>query len=156
VVIGGCRGMLGGMTDVHSDLQKFVETYMSLWNEPDPDVRSKLIRELWAPTGGQVLVDPPQEVREAAGGLSFPVPPLEVHGYEQLEARVTRAYEMFIAPGEYVFSLGTNISRLLDHVITFDWKMKDAKTGDAVGGGVDVVELDEDGRIQVGYQFIER
>lgn len=45
---------------------------------------------------------------------------------------------------------------ILDHVITFDWKMNDAKTGAPVGGGADAIEFDEDGRIQVGYQFIER
>jgi hypothetical protein len=34
------------------DLQRLVDRYVALWNEPDPDARRKMIRELWAPDGG--------------------------------------------------------------------------------------------------------
>jgi hypothetical protein len=84
-------------------LNQLVDRYISLWNDPDPAVRRKLIHEVWRPDGAEVLVDPPQEIREAAKNLEFPIPTLDVHGYDALEARVTRAYDMFIAPGEYVF-----------------------------------------------------
>ena len=141
-----------------NDVQELVDRFVSLWNEPDADVRSKLIRELWAPDGGQILADVPQEIRDAARGLNFPIPSLEVWGYEALEARVTRAYEMFVAGGEYVFTPapGQKPSRLLDHVITYRWKMTRTEGGEAVGGGVDVFHLDPDGRIRTDYQFIER
>jgi hypothetical protein len=36
-----------------------------------------VIRELWAPDGAQVLVDPPEEIRDAAAQLAFAIPPLE-------------------------------------------------------------------------------
>lgn len=93
------------------DLEQLVDRYVALWNEPDPDIRRQAIRELWAPDGAQVLVDPPEEVRDAAVGLAFPMPTLEVHGYDALEARVSRAQEMYIAPGEYVFELCGSPSR---------------------------------------------
>src|SRR4051812_46120075 len=78
------------------DVKVLADRYVAQWNEPDPAARSALIRELWAHDGIQVLVDPPQEIREAAEQLAFPVPPLEVRGHDALDARVTRAYEMFV------------------------------------------------------------
>jgi hypothetical protein len=137
-----------------TDLRKLTDRYIALWNEPDPDVRRTLIRELWAPGGAQVLVDPPQEVRQAADQLQFSVPPFEVHGYEALDARVTRAYEMFVASGEYVFTARGEPSHLLGNVVTLGWTMV-ARAGDELaGGGVEVLALDDDGRIRIDYQFI--
>ena len=48
-------------------------------------------------------MDPPQAMRDAATALAFPVPRLEVRGHDELDRRVTRAYAMFIEPGEYTF-----------------------------------------------------
>ena len=136
------------------NLHQLADRYITLWNEPDADIRRELIRELWAPDGAQVLVDPPQAVREAAERLRFSVPPLEVHGYEALEARVTRAYEMFIASGEYVFESRDDATQLLGNVVTLGWTMVPATGGDPAGGGVEVLALDADGRIRTDYQFI--
>jgi hypothetical protein len=137
-----------------SELQQLADRYVALWNEPDAAVRRSLLRELWAPNGAQVLVDPPQEVREAAARLRFPIPPLEVHGYEALEARVTRAYETFVAAGDYVFESRDDAAHLLDNVVTLGWVMVPATGGEPAGGGVDVLALDPDGRIRTDYLFI--
>jgi len=136
------------------DLQQLVDRYVALWNEPDPDIRRHAIRELWAPDGFQVLVDPPEEVREAADRLAFAMPTLEVHGYDALEARVTRAHEMFVAPGAYVFEPGGNVSRPLSNVISFTWTMTARADGERAGGGLDVLAISTDGRIRTDYQFI--
>lgn len=136
------------------DLEELAERYVALWNEPDPETRGKVIRELWAPHGTHCLVDPPQEIREAAANLAFPAPPLGVHGYEALEARTTRAYEMFIASGEHAFVARGTPSRLSPNVVTLGWAMVSTASGDPVGGGVDVLALDNDGRIRIDYQFI--
>ena len=135
-------------------LNQLVDRYISLWNDPDPDARRKLIREVWRPDGAQVLVDPPQEIRDAAKNIEFPIPPLEVHGYDALEVRVTRAYEMFVAPGEYVFQRSGDAIELLDHVVTWTWDMVTVADGERVGGGADIFVLDEDDRIRVTYQTI--
>jgi hypothetical protein len=135
-------------------LNQLVDRYISLWNDPDPAVRRKLIHEVWRPDGAEVLVDPPQEIREAAKNLEFPIPTLDVHGYDALEARVTRAYDMFIAPGEYVFRRHGEVSELLDHVIVYKWDMVTVADGEPVGGGAGILVLDGDDRIRVIYQTI--
>ncbi|WP_250573762.1 hypothetical protein [Nonomuraea sediminis] len=134
--------------------KELADRYVALWNEPDPATRSALIRELWAPDGNQVLVDPPEEIRAAAAAIAFPVPPLEVHGYDALEARVTRAYEMFVEPGEHVFEAAGEPSVLLSNVIAIRWSMVSTATREVVGGGLDVVALDGEGRIRTDHQFI--
>lgn len=154
IVVAAAARQPAGMTEPH-DNQQLVDNYIALWNERDPDTRRKLLRELWAPDGGQVLVDAPLEVRDAARRLNFPVPSLEVRGYDVLEARVTRAYEMFVEPGEYVFALDGEVTQLVDGVITFTWTMTAVATGESGGRGVDVLRLDKDGRIRSDYQFIE-
>jgi hypothetical protein len=136
------------------DLQQLVDRYVALWNEPDPDIRRNVIRELWAPDGAQVLVDPPEEIRDAADRLKFSSPSLEVHGYDALEARVTRAHEMFIAPGEYVFKPGGNASHLLGNVVSLSWTMASRADGEIAGGGLDILAIGSDGRIRTDYQFI--
>jgi hypothetical protein len=61
----------------HQALVDFTRRYIALWTEADPQARSRQVADLWAPAGAQVLVDPPQEVRDAATALAFPVPRLE-------------------------------------------------------------------------------
>ncbi|GII57831.1 hypothetical protein Pth03_62200 [Planotetraspora thailandica] len=136
------------------DVKQWSDRYVAQWNEPDPAMRSALIRELWAPDGIQVLVDPPETIRDAASELAFPVPPLEVRGHDALNARVTRAYEMFVAPGEHVFEAAEEPFLLLPHVLGIRWSMVSIRTGEAVGGGLDILALDGDDRIRTDHQFI--
>ncbi|MEV5746267.1 hypothetical protein AB0L00_00490 [Actinoallomurus sp. NPDC052308] len=136
------------------DVKELADRYIAQWNESDPAARSAAIRELWAEDGVQVLVDPPQEIRQAAAGLAFAVPPLEVRGHAAMDARVTRAYEMFVAPGEHVFEAAAEVCVLLPNVVGVRWSMTSTSSGEAVGGGLDVLALDDDGRIRADYQFI--
>lgn len=137
------------------DIKKLADRYVAQWNEADPASRAALIREVWAPDGIQVLVDPPREIREAAAGLAFPAPPLEVRGPDALNARVTRAYEMFVASGEHTFKAAAEAFLLLPNVAGIRWSMVSTHTGQAAGGGLDILALDSDGRIRADYQFIE-
>ena len=127
--------------------------FVGLWNDPDPEHRRATIRELWTEDGRQVL-QPPQEMREAAAGIGFPPPRLEVRGYDEIERRVTRAYEDFVAAGGFEFRGRGNVERL-DDVIKFNWEMVPAGGGDVQAVGLDVLMLDGDGRIETDYQFIE-
>lgn len=137
-----------------NDVKRWADRYVAQWNEPDPATRTALVRELWAPDGVQVLVDPPQEIREAAADLAFPAPPLEVRGHDALDARVARAYEMFVAPGEHVFEAAGEASLLLPNVVAVRWSMVSTRTWEAVGGGLDILALDGDGRVRTDHQFI--
>ncbi|TYB54722.1 hypothetical protein FXF51_46595 [Nonomuraea sp. PA05] len=121
------------------DVKLWADRYVAQWNESDPDRRSALIRTLWAADGTQVLVNPPQEIHDAAVALAFPVPPLEARGHDALNARVARAYETFV---------------LLPNVLGVRWSMVSTSTGQAVGGGLDILALDGDGRLRTDHQFI--
>ena len=138
----------------NNDLTHFAQRYMAQWNESDPELRRKLIREVWAPTGAQTLVDPPVEIREAAERLNFAVPALEVRGHDAMEARVARAYEMFVASGEYLFEVGA-ATRLPAGLIGLPWSMVARADGSVAGGGYEVIGLAPDGRITSDHQFIE-
>jgi hypothetical protein len=101
-----------------------------------------------------VLVNPPETIRDAAKALDVPAPALEVHGYEALEARVTRAYEMFVAPGNYVFNAGDTVSPLPGDFVVFTWEMVSTSDGAVAGAGTEVVGLDPDGRIRTDHQYV--
>src|SRR5262249_53913113 len=68
--------------------------------------------------------------------------------------RVTRAYEEFVAPGNFTFQPRDNADRL-GNVVKFTWEMVPSDGGAAAGAGLEILVLDEDGRIKTDYQFIE-
>jgi hypothetical protein len=136
-----------------TDAKGLVDRYVALWMEANRDIRRRIIRELWAPHGTHVL-EPPREIRDAASALGFRTPALEARGYEALEARVTRAYEEFIAPGRFVFRSRDNASRLRD-VVKFGWEMVPVGGGAVAAVGLEILLLDHQERIEVDYQFIE-
>jgi hypothetical protein len=128
------------------------EKYVALWNEQDADRRRERVTELWAPDARQLL-KPPAEVAEVASGLGMTAT-LEARGHDQLENRVTRAYDEFVASGGYEFRRRGEAERL-DHVVKFRWEMVPAGGGAAAGVGLEILILDSDGRIGTAYQFIE-
>lgn len=134
------------------DPQELVDRYVSVWNEPDADLRRKAIPALWTEDGLQIL-QPPQQIVEAAAVIGF-VPTLEARGYHALEARVTRAYEAFIAPGKFAFRPRDNVARL-DDIVKFNWEMVPTNGGEVAGIGLEILILGTDGRIRIDYQFIE-
>ena len=85
------------------ELKQLIDCCIAQWNEPSADERCRLIREIWAEDGYQIMVNPPQGIRETAAHYGVPVPSVEIRGHDAIYARVTRAYEMFIAGGEYLF-----------------------------------------------------
>ncbi|MER7756482.1 hypothetical protein [Kitasatospora sp. NPDC097643] len=135
----------------HTTAQQLADRYAALWTESDAGLRRKAIEELWTEDGTHLL-HPPVEVREAAARVGFDEPVLEARGYEELEVRVTRAYEEFVAPGEFTFRARQDAVRLRD-VVRFGWEMVPTSGGEPVGGGAEFVVLGADGRIAADYQF---
>ena len=133
--------------------EKLVRRYVAVWHESDAELRRKAVHDLWAEDGAQVL-QPPEEMRQAAAGLGFPSLVLRARGHEELEARVTRTYHEFIASGDYTFRSRDNADRLGD-VVKFNWEMIPAGGGEVAGAGLEILLLDADGRITTDYQFIE-
>jgi uncharacterized protein len=119
------------------DPSEFTDRYVSLWNEPDPATRRKLIAELWAPDGANFTATS------------------EYHGYRELEVRTTDAYEKFVGSGVYRFRSRQNA---VGHhgVVRFNWEMINAEDGTVTSVGLEVFSLDDDGRILSDHQFIER
>jgi hypothetical protein len=140
----------------HQALVNLTRRWFELWTEADPGARSTQVADLWATLGAQVLVDPPREVRDAATALAFPVPRLEVRGHEEIDRRVTRAYEIFIEPGEYTFkATGDGEAVLLaPSLVGLAWDMVTVADGTVAGSGYDVLALDDDGRILLDHQHI--
>ena len=140
----------------HEALVDFTRRWFELWTEADPHARSRQVADLWATAGAQVLVDPPQAMRDAATELAFPVPRLEVRGHDEIDRRVTRAYELFIEPGEYTFkATGDGDAVLLaPALVGLAWEMVTVADGTVAGSGYDVIALDDDGRILLDHQHI--
>ena len=136
-------------------LADFTSRWFALWTEADPHARARQVVDLWAPAGAQVLVDPPQAMREAATELAFPVPRLEVRGHDEIDRRVAQAYAMFVEPGEYTFkAIGDGAVLLAPALLGLAWDMVSVADGTVVGSGYDVLVLDDDGRILVDHQHI--
>ena len=136
-------------------LVDFTRQWFELWTEADPQARSRQVVDLWAPAGAQVLVDPPQAMRDAATELAFPVPRLEVRGHDEIDRRVTQAYAMFIEPGEYTFkAAGRDAVLLAPALVGLAWDMVTVADGTVAGRGYDVLVLDDDGRILLDHQHI--
>jgi hypothetical protein len=143
-----------GMQLDHEALADFSRRWFTLWTEADPQARSRQVADLWATNGAQVLVDPPQEMRDAATALAFPVPRLEVRGHDEIDRRVSRAYAMFIEPGEYTFVAAGDPVLLAPALVGLGWEMVTVADGTVAGGGYDVMVLDDDGRILLDHQHI--
>jgi hypothetical protein len=127
--------------------------FVAVWKEPDTEQRRKRITQLWAEDGVHIL-EPPQEVRETAATLGM-TPTLKARGHDALQVRATRSYEQFIAPGEFIFRARDNAAGL-DDVVKFNWEMVRTGDGEVAAVGLEILVLDDDGRIRVDYQFIER
>lgn len=139
------------MTNI--DPQELVNRYVAVWHEPDAELRRKAIHDLWAEDGAHIL-QPPQEIRKAATELGFTSTTLEARGHDALEVRVTRTYEEFVGSGAFSFRPRDNADRL-HNVVKFSWEMVPAGGGDVAGTGLEILILNEDGRIKTDYQFIE-
>jgi hypothetical protein len=134
------------------DTNQLAERYMAIWNEPDAEVRRSMVGELWAEDAVHIL-EPPEEARAAAEKLDISGS-FESRGHEELERRVNRAYEDFIADGEFDFRGPKDVARLQD-VVKFRWELVPKGGDEVVGAGLVVLIVGNDGRIRLDYQFID-
>src|SRR5215216_5700589 len=130
---------------------QLAERYTAVWMEPDADRRRRMIAELWSEDAIHIL-QPTQEVYEAADERAVN-PTWQVRGHDELEARVTSAYEDFVATGQMTFRSRDGAKRLGD-VVTWRWEGV-SPVGEVLGAGLEFVILAADGRIATDYQFVE-
>jgi hypothetical protein len=132
---------------------EFVDRYVALWNEPDPERRRAAIAALWTEDGAYIL-QPPQEMLEIAArpGIGLTAI-LEARGHAALEARAASVYEEFVGRGAFSLRRRDGVKRVAD-VVKFGWEMV-SQGGEVAGVGVGILMLAPDGRIRCDYQFIE-
>ncbi len=130
---------------------QLAERYAAVWMEADADRRRRLIAELWSEDAIHLL-QPTQEVYEAAAERAVN-PTWQVRGHDELTARVTSAYEDFVATGQMSFRAREGAKRLGD-VVTWRWEGVSPE-GEVLGAGLEFVILAADGRIATDYQFVE-
>jgi hypothetical protein len=135
-----------------SDAQELADRYVAVWNQPDPDTRRKAIQELWTEDGVHLL-EPPEEIVKRAEEIGITAT-LEARGHEALVRRVTRAYDEFVAPGQFEFRRHGEVATLHD-MVKLRWAMVPAGGGEILAVGIDLLLLAPDGRIRRDYQFIE-
>jgi hypothetical protein len=135
-----------------SDAQELADRYVAVWNQPDPDTRRKAIQELWTEDGVHLL-EPPEEIVKRAAEIGITAT-LEARGHEALVRRVTRAYDEFVAPGQFEFRRHGEVATLHD-MVKLRWAMVPAGGGEVLAVGIDLLLLAPDSRIRRDYQFIE-
>ncbi|HZY75685.1 MAG TPA: hypothetical protein VFE40_05140 [Jatrophihabitantaceae bacterium] len=139
-------------TDI--ELKQLIDSWIAQWNEPDAQQRRRLIREVWDEDGYQLMVNPPQEIRDTAATYGVPFPAVEIRGHDAMFARVTRAYEMFIAAGQYVFEQHGELVRHAGAAVALTWVMRSRADGSIAGSGLDVLTFSPDVRVHSAHQFV--
>jgi hypothetical protein len=139
-------------TDI--ELKQLLDRWIAQWNQPEPDERRRLIREVWAEGGYQVMVNPPQGIRDTATHFGVPFPAVEIRGHDAMYARVTRAYDMFIAGGEYVFEQDGALVRHAGAAVALTWVMRSRTDRTVAGCGLEVLTFDGDGRVRSDHEYV--
>ncbi|WP_393063137.1 hypothetical protein [Streptomyces sp. LN549] len=134
-----------------TDPQDLANRYIAQWVVPDAAERRAAIEQLWAEDGTHFL-QPPVEIREIAAGIGFDRTTLQAQGYDAFETRVARSHEKFVKEAGLTFRSRADAVRLHD-LVKFSWETVSAGTGEVVGGGLEILVLDEDGRIRADYMF---
>jgi hypothetical protein len=156
-----------------TELKQLIDRWVAQWNEPDPDERRRLIREVWAADGYQVMVNPPEGIRETAAQFGVPFPAVEIRGHDAMYARVTRAYDLFVAPGGaqaesgfggaehpqrlpggHVFERDGEVVRHAGAAVALTWLMRSRADGSVAASGLEVLTFDADGRVRSDHEFV--
>ena len=115
------------------DITAIADRYLAVFNEPDDGTRRGTIEAIWRPDATEFVFE------------------VQFHGYEELEARVIRAYQTFVANGKYTVQGAGDVSRH-DDIVMFTAQLV---TPDGVVDWATRVFLllDGDGRIREDYQL---
>jgi ketosteroid isomerase-like protein len=119
------------ITDITID--DVADRYLAVWSEPDPERRRRAVADLWA-----------------EDGVEF-VETGQFRGHEELDTRITAAYDAFVGNGRFTV---TSADDVFGHhnAVTFTVQLA---TGDGqVAWAARVfLLLDEDARIRADYQM---
>jgi hypothetical protein len=117
-----------------SDLNKLVDSYLAVWNEPDAGARHRAVAELWTEDG--TYTDPLAAVEGRAG----------------IEAVITGARAQF--PGFSFNLIGTVDAN--HNIARFGWELVPDSGGESLVEGFDVAVATEDGQLRSIYGFLDK
>jgi ketosteroid isomerase-like protein len=115
------------------DIAAIVARYLAVWNEPDAGSRRAAVAAIWLP-------DATEFVHE-----------VQFRGHEELDARVTRAHEAFVASGKYTVAGVGDVTRHGD-IAAFTAQLV-TPDGQVDWASRVFLLLDADGRIRDDYQL---
>jgi hypothetical protein len=115
------------------DIAAIAARYLAVFNEPDAAARRAAIEEIWLPDATEYVFE------------------VQFHGYEELEARVIRAYQAFVATGKYTVEGGDDVTRHGD-IVMFTAALVTPE-GEVDWATRVFLLLDVDGRIREDYQL---
>jgi hypothetical protein len=115
------------------DATAVVARYLAVWNEPDAGARRAAIPALWVPEGTEFVHE------------------VQFRGYAELEARVDRAHQAFVASGKYAVAGADDVARHGD-IVTFTAQLV-TPAGDVDWASRVFLLLDADGRLLEDYQL---
>jgi hypothetical protein len=119
-----------------TELEDFITRYVAVWNEADPEIRRGWIADIWAET--------------ASLFNRFK----EYHGRAGIAAAVRRSYDLFGSRG---FLFRPRDEAASHHgAIRFSWEMYTAADGKVDSVGTQFLIQDDEQRIRLDYQFIEK
>ena len=119
-----------------NDPNQFAARYVAAWNEPDPNLRSKAIAEIFTDRARY------HNVRTAYQGL------------DAIESAVKASHERWVRQGYIFRACGDAVSH--HGGMRFTWDMMPAAGGEVTSIGTEFVLLGEDNRILYDYQFIDK
>lgn len=118
------------------DLTDIAERYAAVWNEHDTVQRRKQIVALWDEDAVHYVQS------------------REVRGHTALEERVIEAHEKWVMQAGYIFQFVGTVT-CVHNSAKFNWIMLPKAGGDAIAAGLDLVILNDKGRILTDYMYNE-
>jgi hypothetical protein len=117
------------------DAQHLANRYVAAWNETDPAHRREAIESLWT-EDGQHYVDTLQAI-----------------GYPALEERIRGSHNKNVAAAGNRFR-AVRDARQLSDAVTFHWQMLPASSEAVLAIGLEILIVNDAGRILTDYQFV--
>jgi hypothetical protein len=121
------------VVDATIELDRLLERYIAVWNNPDPAARRAEIEALWA------------EDAYFANAL------YEYRGHDEIAVGVGRSHDKWVGTGHVFRSAGTTASH--HGVAKFVWNMFGPDGDEPVAVGTNFIRV-ADGRIVFDYQFV--
>jgi hypothetical protein len=117
-----------------SAITDIIRKYMAVWSEPDPAARRAAVAVLWAPDGAEFL-----------DGTQY-------RGHDELDARVTRAYDAFIGSGKYTLT-GADDVTVHDDIVKFSVHLAEP-SGEAAWTARVFALVGPDGMVREDYHVV--